>query len=327
MQRLKVGVIGVGSMGQNHVRVYSEIADLLGVADPDAKAGSRVSDRFAVNYYPDYRTMLREGVQAVSVCVPTSLHFQVAKDVVAAGVHLLVEKPLCATLPEAEELTGLARDAGLVLAVGHVERHNPAVGFVQRSLREGTWGGLITMSARRVSSFPERVRDVGVILDLAVHEVDVLRYLAGSPVRTVYALGGKRKHEHFEDHANILLEFQNGVSGFIEVNWLTPMKVRKLALTCERNFVEIDYTTQSAVISSATVLPHDASNLYQIPFEYYFNSVSLKKEEPLKKELEDFLDAVRTKRAPLVTGRDAVETLRVAEAAMRSHRGGGRIEI
>ena len=327
VQRLKVGVIGVGSMGQNHVRVYSEIADLLGVADPDAKAGSRVSDRFAVNYYPDYRTMLREGVQAVSVCVPTSLHFQVAKDVVAAGVHLLVEKPLCATLPEAEELTGLARDAGLVLAVGHVERHNPAVGFVQRSLREGTWGGLITMSARRVSSFPERVRDVGVILDLAVHEVDILRYLAGSPAQTVYALGGRRKHERFEDHANILLEFENGVTGFIEVNWLTPMKVRKLALTCERNFVEIDYTTQSVTISSATLMPYDPFNLYQIPFEYDIRNVSLRKEEPLKRELEDFLGAVKEKRAPLVSGEDAMETMRVAEAAMRSHRERKRIEL
>ena len=134
-------------------------------------------------------------------------------------------------------------------------------------------------------------------------------------------------HERFEDHANLLLRFKSGVNGFIEVNWLTPMKVRKLALTCERNFVEIDYTTQSAVISSATVLPHDASNLYQIPFEYYFNSVSLKKEEPLKKELEDFLGAVKETRAPLVSGEDAMETMRVAEAAMRSHRERKRIEL
>jgi len=325
--RLRVGVIGVGSMGQNHARVYSEIAELVGVADPDPKAGMKVADRFQVNYSTDFRHLVEEGVDAVSVCTPTVHHFEVAKAVIEAGVHVLVEKPLCATLVEAEALAKLSEDAGVVLAVGHIERHNPTVAFAKKALVAGTWGDLITASARRVSSFPERIRDIGVILDLAVHEVDVLRYLAGSPVRTVYALGGKRKHEHFEDHANILLEFQNGVSGFIEVNWLTPMKVRKLALTCERNFVEIDYTTQSAVISSATVLPHDASNLYQIPFEYYFNSVSLKKEEPLKKELEDFLDAVRTKRAPLVTGRDAVETLRVAEAAMRSHRGGGRIEI
>jgi UDP-N-acetylglucosamine 3-dehydrogenase len=314
-------------MGQNHARVYSEIAELIGVADPAAGPGAKVADRFTVNYHVDYRDLLRERPAAVSVCVPTVHHFDVAKAVIEAGIHVLVEKPLCATLQEAETLTRLAAASGVILAVGHIERHNPAVAFAKQGLAAGEWGDLITASARRVSSFPERIRDVGVILDLAVHEVDVLRYLAGSPVAAVYALGGKRKHERFEDHANILLEFRNGVSGFIEVNWLTPMKVRKLALTCERNFVEIDYTSQGVTISSATVMPYDAANLYQIPFEYDIRNVSLKKEEPLKKELQDFLDAVARKRAPLVTGEDAVETLRVAEAAMRSHRDGVKVEL
>ena len=327
MQRLRVGVIGVGSMGQNHARVYSEIADLVGVADPDPKNGAKVADRFQVNYSPDHRQLLEEGLDAVSVCVPTVHHYAVAKSVVEAGIALLVEKPLCGTLDEALALSRQATEAGVTLAVGHIERHNPTVAFAKKTLDAGEWGPLITASARRVSSFPERVRDIGVILDLAVHEVDVLRYLAGSPVKSVYAIGGRRKHEQFEDHANLLLEFQNGVHGFIEVNWLTPMKVRRLALTCERNFVEIDYTTQSVTISSATLMPYDAFNLYQIPFEYDIHSVALKKEEPLKKELEDFLEAVRTKRPPLVTGEDAVETLRVAEGAMKSYRGGGRIEL
>jgi len=327
MARARVGVIGVGSMGQNHARVYAEVAELIGVADPDARSGAKVADRFVCSYFQDFHHLLEEKPDAVSVCTPTVTHFEVAKAVVAAGIPLLVEKPLCATLQEAEALTTLAADAGLTLAVGHIERHNPSVAFAKKGLEAGNWGQLITASARRVSSFPERIRDVGVILDLAVHELDILRYLAGSPVRTVYALGGRRKHEKFEDHANILLEFANGVTGFIEVNWLTPMKVRKLALTCERNFVEIDYSTQSVTISSATMMPYDTFNLYQVPFEYDIRNVSLKKEEPLKNELQDFLKAVQEHRAPLVTGDDAVETLRVAGAALESHRLGKKVEI
>src|SRR5207244_3127702 len=157
---------------------------------------------------------------------------------------LRVAEPGAAAVPAASQIVDAAKRAGVTLAVGHIERHNPAIAVVKRHLQEGQYGDLVTATARRVSSFPGRVRDIGVVMDLGVHEIDILRYLVGAPVESVFALGGRKIHAAFEDHANILLRFQNGVHGFVEVNWLTPMKVRRLALTCLKNFVEVDYTEQ-----------------------------------------------------------------------------------
>jgi len=315
-------VIGVGSMGQNHARVLAEIADLVGIADPDTKAGGAVANRFTVSYFPDHRALLKERIDAVSICVPTKLHFKIGMDAIEAGKHLLVEKPICDNVRDGQRLVKAAKDAGLVLAVGHIERHNPVVDSAKRHLDAGTWGDLITAGARRVSNFPDRVRDVGVIMDLAIHDVDVLRYLVGSPVSTVFAIGGRQKHEAFEDHATILLSFENGVNGYVEANWLTPMKVRKLGLTCLKNFVELDYTAQAMTISSSTLGPLDPSNLYQVPLDFDIRHMNLRKEEPLKRELRDFLRAVKEGGNPLVSGEDALETLKVVEAAVESQRSG-----
>jgi len=177
-------------MGQNHVRVYSEIADVVGIADPDVKAGGVVSNRFNVSYYTDATHLLKEELDAVSVCVPTEHHAKVALDVIRAGIPVLVEKPLAATVEEAKRIVDAAKKAGITLAVGHIERHNPAIAAVKRHVQEGQYGDLVTAAARRVSSFPGRVRDIGVVMDLGVHEIDVLRYLVGAPVESVFALGG-----------------------------------------------------------------------------------------------------------------------------------------
>jgi len=324
---MRVGVIGVGAMGQNHARVYSEIAELVGIADPDVKVGGTVSNRFNVSYYTDHRALLKEELDAVSVCVPTEHHAKIALDAIAAGVPVLVEKPLASTVKDAGQVVDAAEKAGVTLAVGHIERHNPAIAAVKRQLNEGQYGDLVTATARRVSSFPGRVRDVGVVMDLGVHDIDILRHLVGSAVEAVFALGGRKLHESFEDHANLLLRFANGVHGFIEVNWLTPMKVRKLALTCLKNFVEVDYTEQSVTVSSSTLGPLDPFNLYQIPLEHHTQKIHVRKEEPLKRELVDFLAAIGEKRAPLVPGRDALETLRVAEAANESYRKGKLVQL
>jgi UDP-N-acetylglucosamine 3-dehydrogenase len=324
---MRVGVIGVGSMGQNHVRVFSEIAEVVGVADPNVKAGGVVSNRFNTAYYTAAADLLTEDLDAVSVCVPTEHHTKVALDVIHAGIPLLVEKPLAGTVSEATRIADAAKRAGITLAVGHIERHNPAIAAVKQQLQDGRYGDLVTAAARRVSSFPGRVRDVGVVMDLGVHEIDILRFLVGSPVDSVFALGGRRLHETFEDYANVLLSFHNGVHGFVEVNWLTPIKMRRLALTCLKNFVEVDYMDQSLTVSSSTLGPLDPFNLYQVPLEHHQQKIHVRKEEPLKRELEDFLGAVREKRAPLVTGEDAVETLRVTVAAMESHRDGKVVQL
>jgi len=324
---MRVGVIGVGSMGQNHVRVLSEVAQLVGVADTNLLVGSNVSNRFSVSFFVNYHDLLKEKLDAVVIAAPTKLHFEMAKTALSKGVHVLVEKPICSTSAQAEKLVKLAEELGLVFAVGHIERHNTVVSFAKKALDTKEYGQLITASARRVSSLPERIKDVGVIMDLAIHEIDVLRYLVGSPVKSVYTLGGRQKHEKFEDHANILMHFENGIDGFVEANWLTPMKVRKLALTCLKNFVELDYTTQSVTVSSSTLMKFDPFNLYQVPFEYDIRQVSLQKKEPLRSELEDFMSAIKQRHKPLVNGMDATETLKVAEAALKSQKHGNVVRV
>lgn len=216
------------------------------------------------------------------------------------------------------ELSNLAKEKKVTLAIGLIERHNPIVSFAMKNLRSGTFGSLISAHARRVSSFPPRIKDVGVIMDLGIHDIDVIKYLSGSPCERVYAAAGKFKNVDFEDHANIVMEFQNGVTGMVEVNWLTPTKVRMLAMTCSDQFVQFDYTAQSIDTTSTTMREFDPANLYDLGLEYHARTINLKKEEPLKRELTDFLKAAESGSAPLVTGFDAAETIRIAEAAIKS---------
>jgi UDP-N-acetylglucosamine 3-dehydrogenase len=200
------------------------------------------------------------------------------------------------------------------------------VRFAKDALEKKDFGELIAISSRRVSNFPGRIRDVGCILDIGIHDIDVMRYLVGK-VSSVYASGGKFKSPSFEDHANILLNFDNGVTGMIEVNWLTPMKVRKLFLTCSERFVELDYINQEAIISYSKWMGIDEANLYHVPIEYRMDRVSLEKKEPLMNEIEDFVDSIERDREPLVTGKDGFEALRIAKAAERSHEKGEVVQL
>jgi UDP-N-acetylglucosamine 3-dehydrogenase len=331
---MKVGVIGTGSMGQNHVRIYSEIAELVGIADADENSLNKLSKKFNVNGYTDYNDLLAiDDLTAVSIATPTVTHLEVGMAAIEAGKHLLVEKPLTINPDDALKLIQAAKNKNLVLAVGHVERHNPVVGFTKNLLENKKFGELISAASRRVSSFPSRIKDVGVILDLGIHDIDVLRYLVGRDVKSIYTLAGTynpNTDKKFEDHANILLEFENpkgSIPGFIEVNWLTPMKVRKVSLTCSENFVELDYITQSLEVSASSVMEFDIGDLYHVPQKYDIRKMAVKQEEPLKNELSDFLNAVETGSEPLITGEDALKTLQIGQASLESYQTGSKIEL
>lgn len=323
---MRVGVIGVGSMGRNHVRVYSEIADLVGVTDVMQDVSKSVAEKFGVKSYESPIELLK-NVDAVSVCTPTSEHLKVAKMAIEKGVPLLVEKPFTGKSEAAAELVKMAERANLTLASGFVERCNPIVGHVQKMAAAHRFGDVISIASRRVSSFPARIRDVGVIMDLAIHDVDVLRHVKGSEVRSVFALGGSHTAQTCEDFANLLLEFEDGGLGFIEVNWLTPMKVRKLSLTCSEAFVQADYIDQSMEISSSSIKDMDPGNLFNLPLELDVHSIAVKKEEPLKVELQNFLRAAESGKAAPINGEDAVSNLKVCEAALRSLRNKGRESV
>lgn len=314
---MKVGVVGTGAMGRNHVRVYSEIAELAGVSDVFDEAGRKVANQYDAKFYADYMELLK-NVDAVSIATPTVTHYEIAKAAIEAGVNVLVEKPVTDSIEKGEELVRMAEKNGVVMAVGQIERHNPVVDFAKRSMNEGKFGELITLSARRVSSFPIRISDVGVILDLGIHDIDAIRYLAGMEIESIYATAGSVDDKTHEDHASITLNFRGGITGYVETSWLTPMKVRKLAMTTKKEFITLDYMNQSADISTTQFGEIDERNLFNIPLEYRTERINMRREEPLKRELADFIGAVKTGKEPLVTGKDGLETLKVTLAALRS---------
>ena len=322
----KTGVIGVGSMGQNHARLYSEISDLLGVYDVDKDQAKRVARRFGTKAFLKANDLIQRA-DGLSICTPTKDHYKVAMEAIRAGKSVLLEKPFTGDSKRARSLCLAAEREGTALAAGFVERFNPVVSAARDALKEGKFGKLISLESRRVSSLPSRIRDVGVIMDLAIHDIDVMRHITSSEILGVYALGGRFAKTRFEDFANLLLEIEGGVTGFVEANWLTPMKVRRVSLTCSESFVELDYIDQSLEMASTKIREVDPGNMFQIPLEYDVRRMSLKKEEPLKRELEDFLVAMKSGRDPQACGWDAVSNLRVCEAASKSLRERKRIEV
>lgn len=326
-KRMKVGVIGVGSMGQNHARILSEKGALASVADTAPEAARAIGERYSVTHFLSYQEMLRSNVEAVIIVTPTSTHAKIAADALKAGKHVLLEKPMTGSAEKLQELVALAKKKKVVLAGGFTERYNPVVAFAEQSLRSGAYGDLITAATRRVSSMPSRIRDVGVIMDLGIHDIDVVQYVVGKTARSVYALAGQGKGMKYEDHASILVDFEGGTTGFVEINWLTPMKVRKLALTCSKNFVEVDYMDQSALVCSSSFKPFESGNLFNVPLEFDLRKIALKKEEPLKRELADFLAAAEDGKDPLVSGESAIQSLKIAEAALESVRSGMKVQV
>ena len=327
-EMLRIGVIGTGSMGKNHARVCTEVehVELVGIVDTDKKAAKTIAQRFDVKPLYDYRDLLSE-IDAAIIATPTSTHYKIAMDLIQQGKHVLVEKPLCDTVKNAQTLVATADKHGVVLAAGHIERHNPVVRYVKESLEKKTFGDIITLTSKRVSNLPGRIRDVGVIFDFGVHDIDVMRYLVGD-VRSVYAKAGEYNRElNHEDHATIILTFNNDICGIMEVNWLTPMKIRKMFLTCSKNFVEIDYIDQAVTTSSSSIRHMDDINLYHTPVQYNINKIALEKREPLKNEIEDFIQAIRGNSNPLATGEDGLRALQIAEAATHSYKKGKEVHL
>ncbi len=325
---MKIGVIGVGSMGQNHARVLSDLDHLSAVMDSDEELVKSIGKKYDVPYFSDVDELLKSGLDAVTIATPANTHYDIADKVMEKGLDLLVEKPLALNSSNANKIVQKALKEDILLAVGMIERHNPVITTAKTLLDEGDVGEVITLSSKRVSSFPSRVSDMGVIMDLAIHDLDVMRYLSESEIASVYTSGGpSNEGTGYEDHSNILIQFENGVDGLLEVNWLTPHKVRNLWITCSKEYIEIDYINQTMVMSSSQLLEYDVSNLFDIPLEHNIRKYSVKRQEPLRREMRDFIESIKKGRDPLVDGEDGLKSLEVAEAALRSLQKGEKIEL
>jgi UDP-N-acetylglucosamine 3-dehydrogenase len=320
---LKAAVIGVGAMGRNHARVYRELdgVELVAVADPNAEAADWSAGMYGARAYTDYRHMLNvEKPDLVSIAAPTALHLEVAHALIERSVHALVEKPLAPTVKDGWEIIRMAREKGVKLGVGHIERFNPAVIELRRRIDIGGLGQLFQVQARRLGPFPARIRDVGVVIDLAPHDLDIMRYVVQDEVVRVYAETAHGINTDREDLLNGTLRFRNGVVGVINVNWMTPTKIRELTITGVQGMYLVDYLTQELYFyenSQAPTLWATMSVLRGVN-EGNMTRLAIRRQEPLRAELEDFVDAVINDRAPLVSGEDSLQALALAEALVLS---------
>ena len=314
---LRAGVIGVGSMGRNHARAYASLegVELAAVCDAETAAADKVASMYRCEVYSDYRSMLADGqIDLISVVVPTKYHYAVASEVIDHGVSVLIEKPIAATVAEGRALVEAAQRRGVMLSVGHIERFNPAIISLKQQIDDHELGNVFQISARRVGPFPARIMDVGVVVDLATHEIDVLNYLIASPITRMHVELHRHLHRSHEDMLSAVLRFENGVIAILDINWLTPTKIRELSVVGERGMFVANYLTQDL-----TFYENDACQGKQWP-ELALIGVSegrsirqkVQRREPLVEELRSFCESVRTGRPPVVSGEAGVAALDIA---------------
>ena len=326
---LRAAVIGLGSMGANHARVFGDLegVELVGIADPDPDRIAKALAGRAIPGFPDTPTLLRETKpDLVSVVVPTQLHEEVALQVIAVGANLLLEKPIAATLEAAQRIARAAEAKGVLLTVGHIERFNPAVQELKRRLDDGQGGRVIQIRARRVGPFPHRIRDVGVIHDLGPHDIDIMRYLLGDEIERVYAEARRHINTGNEDLFAGMLRFRGGALGLLEINWLTPTKERTLSVLCEKGMFVVDYAAQTLAFYenfAAAAREGAIASVTEGPMTRY----PVANREPLRVELEHFRDAVRNQLPAPVSAHDGMVALAVAEALVRSAESGDPVTV
>lgn len=319
----RVALCGLGSMGRNHLRVLSELRDavLVAVCDQDGDAVAAATRTHGVTGYRASAEMMdHEQLDAVVVAVPTRFHVDVGLAALDRGLDVFIEKPIAATLKEGQALVDAAKRAGRLLAIGHIERFNPAVRELQKRIAAGELGRVFQVHARRQGPFPDRIRDVGVVIDLATHDLDVMCHLVGSDVTRVYAETEQRIHTEHEDMLNALLKFESGAVGVLQVNWLTPTKIRELSVLGERGLFHVNYLTQELTYykNAEVGSGEDAVGYLKGVSEGDVVRFPITQAEPLRLELQSFVRAVNERGPVEVDGEAGLRALHLALALMTS---------
>ena len=297
---LRVGVVGVGVMGSNHARVFVGLpgTELVGVADPDRKQAEFVARTLGCAAVANVDQLIERDVDAITIAAPTHLHRDIALTCIAHGIHAMVEKPIASSVEEGQEIIGAARRAGVTLMVGHVERFNPAVEAIKEAIRGED---ILSIGITRVGPFPPRMSNVGVVIDLAVHDIDLIRWFTDSDIVDVQPQLSSAVAER-EDIALLQFRTASGVLAHINTNWLTPFKARNVTVATRGKYVTGDLLTRQ--VTECFGFQPDGS--------YSMRHLSVGHAEPLRSELLAFLRAVRSGATPAVTGEEAVASLEIA---------------
>ena len=295
MDKLKVGVVGVGHLGSIHAKIYKESPNcqLIGICDTNSECLNQICANLGVTGYANHKELF-DKVDAVSIAVPTAMHHKIATDFLEAGIHTLVEKPFTLTLKEADDLIKIAKKNKLILQVGHIERFNSAFAATLKIIKIPKF-----IECHRLSSFPNRSLDVGVILDIMIHDIDIVLGLVNSPLKKIDSVGVNVLTK-FEDIANARLTFKNGCVANLTASRVSDETMRKIRIFQEDTYISLDYKNAQASVYR------------KIGFQITKENLPIEKEQPLQKELESFITCVVNKSTPLVSGPVAREALAIA---------------
>jgi UDP-N-acetylglucosamine 3-dehydrogenase len=310
---IRIGVVGTGGWGKNHVRVLSELGCLAAICDLDKDRLSEFSKRYGVPGYASLEEMLKkERLDAANICTPASTHFSMASKTLAAGLHTFVEKPMTTTSSEGEKLLDAAKSSKRTLTVGFIERFNPPITELKKTISDKSMGEPILLEFHRENRRGEGISDVGIVKDASVHDIDTARWLFAEEPKVVFARVGAfyTPFEH-EDFATILLGFSGSKTAFLVTNWITPNRVRTMTAVFSGSVVDVDFVTQQTSV-------HER-NMTTVPSRPF--------QEPLTLELKEWVAALTEGRKALVTGEDGLKTTRVAEAVLASSSAGTPIYL
>ncbi len=313
VQEINVAIIGAGFWGKNHARVLKEIygVKVNYVCDIDISRAKELALRYGIpKYTTDYKEALSDDVDAFIVCTPSTTHAEIALTIIGEEKHVLIEKPMATTIKQAEDIVAEAGYNKSLVMVGFIERFNPAIELGKELIENNEIGDIILSYSRRIGSWPERIGDIGVVKDTAIHDIDLAMYIFNAEPINVYAKGGSIKHK-LEDHVQAVLSFKGDRSALIEANWLTPRKKREMHITGEEGVISIQFLSREVVVEKA-----EGSK-----------SPTVKQVEPLMAEVQHFIDCIRSGRKPLVSEVEGLKATLVAEAILESMRTGKVVDI
>ena len=317
---MKAAVVGTGSWGKHHLRVLNDLGYLDSFVEMNDERRKLYEKKYSIKGFSNINDLIKDHhVDIVNICTPTITHFDIAKTTLSNGISTLVEKPLTYSSSQGEELVNLAHDNNAALTVGFVERFNPVIIDIKNNLQKQTYGDPLLIEFQRENRWAGVTKDIGVILDSSVHDIDGARWLFNEEPNVVFARTGNVLNPKasgfvgtdYEDFATIVLGFKNGKTAIIIANWVTPYKVRRISVTCTDGNLSGDYMSQEIRL--------DDGNSVTIP--------TRKHEEPLVNELTSFINAVKSNTSPVVTGIDGLNTIKIAEAAITSAKRGSPIYL
>ena len=303
---MKIVQIGAGGWGKNHTRVLSELGVLVAVCDADSQKSKEYGEKYSVNYYESLDELLTsEEFDGAFVVTPTSTHSEITKKLLEAKKHVFVEKPMTYKSEDGDRLAKLAEKNKVILTCGYIERFNPAVDVVKKIVKEKKFGELVMLEFHRENRMPLHIKDVGIIYDTSVHDIDTANWLFDDMPQVVFARAGRIKHEH-EDFASIMLGYKNDKVAIISSNWITPKRVRKFNAVCTDARISSDFITQEITVEKSE----------------NSETIQNEKQEPLLLEIQSFLGAIEGKNELIVKSQQAVNVTKIAEAALLSSQKG-----